>query len=108
MTVLSAAGRHGSPGSWQWPVDAARYDTAPLLRAAEPDAIAELGPGNLRRPLALQAWHSPSWHSKHRRCEVAPLIHGSRCLPPDDRDGPEATAVRLSRCYRIEGDVTFT
>jgi hypothetical protein len=36
-----------------------------------------------------------------------PLIYGSRCLPPDDRDGPEATVVRLGQCYRIEGDVTF-
>ena len=49
MTVVSAVGRPGSPGPWQWPVDAARYDTAPLLRAAEQDAIAEFGPGNLRR-----------------------------------------------------------
>jgi len=27
-----------------------------------------------------------------------PLIYGSRCLPPDDRDGPEATVVRLGQC----------
>ena len=49
MTVPSAAGRPDSSGPWQWPVDATRYDTAPLLRAAEQDAVIELGAGNLRR-----------------------------------------------------------
>ena len=50
MTVPSAAGRPGSSGSWQWPVDAACYDTAALLRAAEQDAVIELGPA------ACAAW----------------------------------------------------
>ena len=50
MTVPAAAGRPDSPGPWQWPVDPARYDTAPLLRAAEQDAITELGPA------ACAAW----------------------------------------------------
>ncbi len=49
VTVVSAADRTDSSGPWQWPVNLARYDTAPLLRAAEQDAIIELGAGNLRR-----------------------------------------------------------
>lgn len=46
MTVPSGVGRPDSSGPWQWPVDAARYDTAPLLRAAEQDAVIELGAGS--------------------------------------------------------------
>ena len=49
MTVVSAVGRPDSVGPWQWPVDLTRYDTAPLLRAAEQDAIIGLGVGDLRR-----------------------------------------------------------
>ena len=49
MTSSSAAGRPDRSGPWQWPVDPVRYDTAPLVRAAEKDAIIELGAGNLRR-----------------------------------------------------------
>ena len=57
MTSSSAAGRPDRSGPWQWPVDPARYDTAPLLRAAEKDAFIELGIGNLRRPyLAAHAF----------------------------------------------------
>ena len=44
MTSSSAAGRPDSAAPWQWPVDLARYDAAPLLRPAEQDAIIELGP----------------------------------------------------------------
>jgi hypothetical protein len=100
VTVLSAAGRHGSPGSWQWTVDAARYDTAPLLRAAELDAIAELGPGNLRR-LARHDPAAPGWQQVRRL--LRPLDDAAAAL-----EGPltshrrramlDATAVALLRC----------
>lgn len=46
MTVISAAGFPAPSGPWRWPVDAGRYDTAPLLRAAKHDVITELGAGN--------------------------------------------------------------
>jgi integrase len=100
VTVLSAAGRPDSPGLWQWPVDAARYDTVPLLRAAEQDAIAELGAGNLRR----LARHDPSargWQQIRRL--LCPLDDAAAAL-----EGPltshrrramlDATAVALMRC----------
>ena len=100
MTVTSAAGRPGSPGTWQWPVDAARCDTAPLLRAAEQDAIAELGPGNLRR----LARHDPAaggWQQIRRL--LRPLDDATAAL-----EGPltshrrramlDAAAVVLLRC----------
>jgi len=100
VTVPSAAGRPGSRGSWQWPVDAARYDTAPLLRSAEQDAIAELGPGNLRR----LARHDPAardWQQVRRL--LRPLDDATAAL-----EGPltshrrramlDATAVALLRC----------
>ena len=45
----SAAGIPDGPGPWRWPVDPARYDTTPVLRTAEKDAVIELGPGSLRR-----------------------------------------------------------
>jgi integrase len=100
VTVLSAAGRHGSPGSWQWPVDAARYDTAPLLRAAELDAIAELGPGNLRR-LARHAPAAPGWQQVRRL--LRPLDDAAAALDGQltshrRRAMLDATAVALLRC----------
>lgn len=49
MTLSSAASRPDSPGRWRHPVGLARYDTAPLLRPAEQDAIIEFGAVNLRR-----------------------------------------------------------
>jgi hypothetical protein len=50
---------------------------------------------------------SPDGVRYRRSCAVPPLLYGSRCLPPDGRDGPEAAAVRLGQCYRGRGDVTF-
>ena len=100
MTVIFTAGRADSSGPWQWPVDAARYDTEPLLRAAEQDAIAELGPGNLRR-LARHDPAAPGWQQIRRL--LGPLDDATNVLA-----GPltshrrramlDATAVALLRC----------
>jgi site-specific recombinase XerD len=100
VTSISTAGRADSSGPWQWPVDAARYDTAPLLRAAEQDAVAELGPGNLRR-LARHDPAAPGW--KQIRRLLRPLDDATAAL-----EGPltshrrramlDATAVALLRC----------
>lgn len=100
VTVPSAAGRLGSSGSWQWPVDPARYDTAPLLRPAEQDAIAELGPGSLRR-LARHDRAARGWQQIRRL--LCPLDDAAAAL-----EGPltshrrwamlDATAVALLRC----------
>ena len=100
MTVLSAAGRPDSSSPWQWPVDPARYDTAPLLRAAEQDAIIELGAGSLRR----LARHDPAargWQQIRRL--LRPLDDTAAVL-----EGPltshrrravlDAAAVALLRC----------
>jgi integrase len=100
VTVVSAVGRLGSPCPWRWPVDAARYDTAPLLRAAEQDAIAELGAGNLRR-LARHDPDARGWQQIRRL--LRPLDDATAAL-----EGPltshrrratlDATAVVLLRC----------
>jgi integrase len=100
VTVISAAGRPDSPGPWQWPVDAARYDTAPLLRAAEQDAIIELGAGSLRR----LARHDPSargWQQIRRL--LRPLDDATAALEGSltshrRRAMLDATAVALLRC----------
>ena len=100
MTVASAAGLPDPSGPWRWPVDAGRYDTAPLLRAAEQDAIIELGAGSLRR----LARHDPAargWQQVRRL--MRPLDDATAAL-----DGPltshrrramlDASAVVLLRC----------
>ena len=100
MTAASAAGRPASPGPWRWPVDPGRYDTAPVLRAAERDAVIELGPASLRR----LARHDPAargWRQVRRL--LRPLDDASSAL-----DAPltshrrramlDATAVVLLRC----------
>ena len=100
MTAASAAGCPASPGPWRWPVDPGRYDTAPVLRAAERDAIIELGPASLRR----LARHDPAargWRQVRRL--LRPLDDASSAL-----DAPltshrrramlDATAVVLLRC----------
>jgi integrase len=100
VTIPSAAGLPDPSGPWQWPVDAGRYDTAPLLRAAEQDAIIELGAGSLRR----LARHDPAargWRQVRRL--LRPLDDATAAL-----DGPltshrrramlDATAVVLLRC----------
>jgi len=100
VTSSSAAGRPGRSGRWQWPVDPVRYDTAPLLRMAEKDAIIELGIGNLRR----LARHDPAargWQQVRRllrplddaaaALEALPTSHRRRAML-------DATAVVLLRC----------
>ena len=100
MTVVSAVGRPDSLGPWQWPVDLTRYDTAPLLRAAEQDAIIGLGVGDLRR----LARHDPAargWQQIRRL--LRPLDDVTEAL-----EGPltshrrratlDAAAVALLRC----------
>jgi hypothetical protein len=89
MTAFSPAGLPDSSGPWRWPVDPARYDRAPLLRAAEKDAIIELGVGSLRR----LARHDPAARSMTplRRWRPADLSPA-----PGDagRDRSGAAAVR--------------
>ena len=100
MTVLFRGRPPGFPGPWRWPVDPARYDTAPLLRAAEKDAIIELGAGNLRR----LARHDPAargWQQIRRL--LRPLDDAAAALeaPPTShrrRAMLDATAVVLLRC----------
>ena len=101
MTLASSpARRPDQPGRWRWPVDPARYDTAPVLRDAEKDAIIELGAGGLRR----LARHDPAargWRQVRRL--VRPLDDASAALdaPPTPhrrRAMLDATAVVLLRC----------
>ena len=100
MTSPSAVSRPDSAGHWRWPVDLARYDTAPLLRAAEQDAITELGVGNLRR-LARHDPAAQGWQQVRRL--LRPLDAAAAAL-----EGPltshrrramlDAAAVVLLRC----------
>jgi hypothetical protein len=100
VTPSSAVGGPDSPALWQWPVDLAGYDTAPLLRAAEQDAITELGAGSLRR-LARHDPDARGWQQVRRL--LRPLEDATAAL-----EGPltshrrramlDATAVVLLRC----------
>jgi len=100
VTAFSPAGLPDSSGPWRWPVDPARYDRAPLLRAAEKDAIIELGVGSLRR----LARHDPAargWQQIRRL--LRPLDDAAAALedPPTShrrRAMLDATAVVLLRC----------
>ncbi len=100
MTSSSAARRRDSAAPWRWPVDLARYDSAPLLRSAEQDAIIALGADNLRR----LARHDPAargWQQVRRL--LRPLDDAAAAL-----EGPltshrrravlDAAAVVLLRC----------
>lgn len=100
MTSSSAAGRLDRSGLWQWPVDAARYDTAPLLRVEEKDAIIELGVGNLRR-LARHDPAARAWQQVRRL--LRPLDDATAALEAPltshrRRAMLDATAVVLVRC----------
>jgi hypothetical protein len=100
VTAFSPAGLPDSSGSGRWPVDPARYDRAPLLRAAEKDAIIDLGVGSLRR----LARHDPAargWQQIRRL--MRPLDDAAAALeaPPTShrrRAMLDATAVVLLRC----------
>ena len=96
----SAVGIPDGPGPWRWPVDPARYDTTPVLRAAEKDAVIELGPRNLRR----LARHDPAargWRQIRRL--LRPLDDAAAALEVPltshrRRAMLDATAVVLLRC----------
>ncbi len=98
--TASSADRANRAGSWLWPVDPARYDTAPVLRAAEKDAVIELGPVNLRR----LARHDPAargWQQIRRL--LRPLDDAAAALEAPltshrRRAMLDATAVVLLRC----------
>jgi len=99
VTAFSAG--DADPGSsWQWPVDPGRYDTAPVLRAAEKDAIIGLGPVNLRR----LGRHDPAargWRQVRRL--LRPLDDAAGALdapltPHRRRATLDAAAVVLLRC----------
>ena len=101
MSALQpAADSQCGPGHWRWPVDPARYDTAPVLRDAEKDAIAELGVGSLRR----LASHDPAarqWGQVRRL--LRPLDDVSAALEAPStahrrRAMLDAAAVVLLRC----------
>ena len=95
MTSSSAAGRPDRSSPWRWPVDPGRYDTAPLLRVAEKDAVIELGTGNLRR----LARHDPAtrgWQQVRRL--LRPLDDAAaalEALPPRSAAGRCWTQPRL-------------
>jgi integrase len=98
--TASSVDRANRAGSWRWPVDPARYDTAPALRAAEKDAIIELGLVNLRR----LARHDPAargWQEIRRL--LRPLDDAAAALEAPltshrRRAMLDATAVVLLRC----------
>ena len=98
--TASSADRANRAGSWRWPVDPARCDTAPVLRAAEKDAIIELGPVNLRR-LARQDPAAQGWQQIRRL--LRPLDAAAAALEAPltshrRRAMLDATAVVLLRC----------
>jgi hypothetical protein len=100
VSASSVAGRRDRSGRWQWPIDPGRYDTRPVLRAAEKGAIIELGVGNLRR-LARYDPGAQGWQQIRRL--VRPLDDADAALqaPPTPhrrRAMLDATAVVLLRC----------
>ena len=100
MTASSEVGGPHRSGHWRWPIDPARYDTTPVLRAAEKDAIVELGTDNLRR----LARHDPAargWQQIRRL--LRPLDDADAALEAPltshrRRAMLDATAVVLLRC----------
>jgi integrase len=100
VTASVAAGRPDRSGYWRWPIDPGRYDTTPVLRATEKDAIVELGVDNLRRV----ARHDPAargWQQIRRL--LRPLDDADAALEAPltshrRRAMLDATAVVLLRC----------
>jgi integrase len=96
----SPAGDPDGSGRWRWPVDPARYVTAPALRGAEKDAIIGLGVGNLRR-LAGHDPADPGWRLIRRLLrplDDAGAALEARSTPHRRRATLDATAVVLLRC----------
>jgi len=100
ITLAADLAGPGQPGCWHWPIDPHRYDTTPVVRAAEAAAIVELGTDNLRR----LARHDPAargWHEIRRL--LWPLDDAGAALespvtPHRRRAMLDATAVVLLRC----------
>jgi hypothetical protein len=88
------------PGCWHWPIDPHRYDTTPVVRAAEAAAIVELGTDNVRR-LARHEPAARGWAEIRRL--LRPLDEACAALespltPHRRRAMLDATAVVLLRC----------
>jgi hypothetical protein len=104
VSASSIAGRPDRRGHWRWPIDPGRYDTTRLLRAAEKQAIVELGVDNLRR----LARHDPAARGwKEIRRLLRPLDDAEAALQAPStshRRGAmlEATAVELLRCAETD------
>jgi len=100
VTTAPATGRPGDGPRWRPPIDPGRYDTAPTLRAAEKDAITELGVDNLRR-LARYDPSARGW--KQIRRLLRPLDDANAAIhapqtPHRQRAMLDTTAVVLLRC----------
>jgi len=99
MTDFSATCRPDNP-RWRPPIDPGRYDTAPMLRKVEKEAIAELGADNLRR-LARHDPDARGW--KRIRRLLRALDDASAAVqvpqtPHRRRAMLDATAVVLLHC----------
>ncbi|MFE9328929.1 tyrosine-type recombinase/integrase [Nocardia sp. NPDC052278] len=102
MSAVPPAVSPGDDLRWRSPIDPGRYDATPALRAAEKDAITELGVENLRRV----ARHDPNargW-TKIRRLLLAlddatAAVQAPR-TPHRRRAMRDATAVVLLHCVR--------
>jgi hypothetical protein len=85
---------------WRWPIEPDRYDTTPMVRAAEQQAIVDFGVDNLRR-LARHDPAAPGWRQIRRL--LRPLDDAGAALkaPPTPhrrRAMLDASAVMLLRC----------
>jgi len=99
MTDFSATCRPDDP-RWRPPIDPGRYDTAPMLRKVEKDAIAELGADNLRR-LARHDPDARGWKLIRRLLRALDDASAAVQVPqtPHRRQAMlDATAVVLLHC----------
>jgi integrase len=90
----------GDSGCWRWPIDPDRYDTTRMVRAAEKQAIAELGVDNLRR-LARHDPAAPGWRQIRRLLRPLDDAGAALASPPTPhrrRAMLDASAVVLLRC----------
>jgi integrase len=101
VTAESARADDDAPtGRWQWPIDPARYDTEILVRAAEKQAIGELGVDNVRR-LRRHAPTAARWTTIRRLLQPLEAVRVSLDSPPTShrrRATDDAVAVILLRC----------
>src|SRR5918998_6811551 len=81
---MTAAARQGRPAApWRPPVDPTRYDRAPLLRAAEQEALDVLAWRSARPPLRKGPWPTRVRAALARL--VAPLEDVLRIVAPGQR-----------------------